>query len=198
MRSTKQVKYVGSQAQPIVLIGFMGCGKTTLGRLLADRLGLRFLDLDQLIVKQAGRPISEIFAREGEKGFREREAKALKAALKPGAVVALGGGTVVKPANRAVLKRSGAVVVWINPAWGAIWERLSQLDARKRPLLWDVEYARPRSEAQTKKLWQTRRDAYDRAAAIKLRIRSGEPERSTLSRLVALLAIEEGAPPSNR
>lgn len=187
MRSTKQVKYVDLAAQPIVLIGFMSCGKSTLGRMLAAHLKLRFTDLDQCIIKQAGRRIADIFAREGEEGFRAREARALKATLKPGKVISLGGGTVMKPSNRALIKRSGAVVVWINPPWSAIWRRLSKLDPKKRPLLWDSESERPRGETQIKKLWQARRTAYKNAAHVALTVSGGESETETLERLINIL-----------
>ena len=65
----------------VVLIGFMGTGKTTVGRILAEKLGRPFVDLDEVIVRQAGRSVPEIFAADGERGFRARERDALKRAL---------------------------------------------------------------------------------------------------------------------
>jgi len=82
---------------PIFLIGFMGSGKTTVGRLLADRLGWAFADLDDLIVRSAGLTVAEIFAREGEEGFRRRETEAVRgAAGRQRSVVATGGGAACR------------------------------------------------------------------------------------------------------
>jgi shikimate kinase len=96
---------------PVFLIGFMGSGKTTVGRLLAARLGRAFVDLDDLIVQAAGAPIPEIFSREGEAGFRRRETEALRAAAAgPGTVVATGGGAACREENLALMLASGRVV----------------------------------------------------------------------------------------
>jgi shikimate kinase len=96
---------------PIFLIGFMGSGKTTVGCLLAARLGRVFADLDDLIVEAAGVPIPEIFAREGEAGFRRRETEALRAAAAGrGTVVATGGGAACREENLTLMLASGRVV----------------------------------------------------------------------------------------
>ena len=96
---------------PIFLIGFMGSGKTTVGGLLATRLGRIFADLDDLIVEAAGLSIPEIFAREGEAGFRRRETEALRAAAAGrGTVVATGGGAACREENLALMLASGRVV----------------------------------------------------------------------------------------
>lgn len=85
----------------ITLTGFMGSGKTSVGRLVADALGCPFLDLDELIVKQAGKSIPELFASQGESAFRDMEAKVLAATVRKyasgTAVLSLGGGTVTVP-----------------------------------------------------------------------------------------------------
>jgi shikimate kinase len=96
---------------PIFLIGFMGSGKTTVGRLLAKRLGWSFADLDDLIVRSAGQTVPEIFAREGEEGFRRRETEAVRAAAAAGrSVVATGGGAACREENLALMLASGRVV----------------------------------------------------------------------------------------
>lgn len=90
----------------MAIVGYMGCGKTTLGRILARALKCEFVDLDRAIVKQAGKGITEIFAEHGEVRFRDLEHDALLDALEnkaPG-VVACGGGIVVRQENRALLK----------------------------------------------------------------------------------------------
>lgn len=98
----------------IVLIGMMGCGKSTLGRLLADRLGAPFLDLDEEIVRFEGRSIPELFAAFGEEGFRARETAALRRALVlPPQVIASGGGIVTREENIALM-RPRALVIWLR------------------------------------------------------------------------------------
>jgi shikimate kinase len=90
----------------IVLVGFMGAGKTTVGHLLAARLGLPFVDSDQVIEQQAGRPVRQIFARDGEPAFRDLEHQVIAALLDgPDLVLALGGGAIEHPGTRALLAR---------------------------------------------------------------------------------------------
>ena len=95
----------------VVLIGFMGTGKTSTGRILAQRLGRAFVDLDAKIEEEAGRSISEIFAAEGEAAFRAMEkAMVRRMAARRGLVISTGGGTVKDAANVAELKKNGAIV----------------------------------------------------------------------------------------
>lgn len=96
--------------RPIFLIGFMGSGKTTVGRLLAERLGRPFVDLDELISIGAGRSIPEIFAIEGEARFRQREAEALGAVSGGEAIVAIGGGAPAWGDNLSRMRAVGPVV----------------------------------------------------------------------------------------
>jgi shikimate kinase len=89
----------------VVLLGYRGSGKTSVGRALADRLWSSFVDTDEMIVKSAGRSIREIFESVGESGFRDLEMVALREALASGhEVVAIGGGAVLREENRAMLK----------------------------------------------------------------------------------------------
>jgi len=95
----------------IVLTGFMGTGKSAVGRRLAERLGVPFLDLDDLIERSAGMTISDIFAREGEAGFRRREREVIASlAGRQGCVIATGGGAVLDPENLRALKEGGLIV----------------------------------------------------------------------------------------
>jgi len=95
----------------VVLIGFMGSGKTTIGRRLARRLGYRFLDTDQFIEQEIGRTIAEIFASEGESYFRELETRvARRLPQLENTVIATGGGMPMTPGNLDLLKRAGPVV----------------------------------------------------------------------------------------
>jgi shikimate kinase len=117
----------------LVLTGFMGTGKSSVGRVAAAHLRFRFLDTDALIEAQAGKSIAEIFAEEGEAGFRLRE-RQMVAELKTcrRAVISTGGGLVVDPANLDSLREHSMVVcLWASPQ--TIFERTRY--ARHRPLL---------------------------------------------------------------
>jgi shikimate kinase len=96
------------------LIGFMGVGKTSIGRNLAKHLQLDFVDLDELIERESGKSIVEIFSKEGEKAFRRIETQMLHDVAQRGpAVVSTGGGTFTKPENRDIIRSSG-ISIWLD------------------------------------------------------------------------------------
>jgi shikimate kinase len=108
----------------VVLVGFMGSGKSSVGRELARRFGAPFVDVDERIELAAGCPIRDLFAREGEPAFREREKAALRDVLSvKGCVIATGGGAFADEENR-VLLRSYAPVVYLESAVETLLERL--------------------------------------------------------------------------
>ena len=110
----------------VYLVGMPGAGKSVVGRELAGRLGVPFVDLDAEIEREAGTSIAEIFQREGEASFRALEAAALvKASMEDPAVVACGGGIVLEPANRITLRNTGVAVYLDVP--------LDELQRRVRP-----------------------------------------------------------------
>lgn len=102
---------MSQRKKPLILIGFMGTGKTTVGKALADRLKLPLVDTDQEIEKKAGKRISELFQEFGEEGFRDLESQVLRQVLagEPG-VVTTGGGIVLRSENVRMMKESGWVV----------------------------------------------------------------------------------------
>lgn len=120
----------------IYLTGMMGCGKTTLGALLAEQAGAEFLDMDAQIVKKAGKSIPQIFAESGEDGFREIETRVLlEIAERDGLVVACGGGVILLERNVKLMKQSGKIY-FIDRAPEEI---LRGMDMSGRPVLRDGE-----------------------------------------------------------
>jgi shikimate kinase len=99
---------------PIFLVGFMATGKTTVGRILAARLGWKLVDLDEVIAREAGRSVAAIFEAEGEDGFRAREARALRAvSTEPRTVIATGGGAACRDGNIETMLDAGRVVALV-------------------------------------------------------------------------------------
>lgn len=122
----------------VVLVGMMGAGKSSVGRALAARLRMPLVDLDDAVEAAAGRPVAEIFAAEGEPGFRDREEQALALALAgPPAVVATGGGVVERGVNRQALGADGVTVVWLDAPLAVLAGRVG--DGQGRPLLSEAE-----------------------------------------------------------
>jgi len=124
----------------LFLIGYRGTGKTTVAQLLAQQLGWRWLDMDQVFETEVGCSISEFFARKGETAFRERESSLLqRLADLENVVVATGGGVVIAPANRAILRKLGHVV-WLKAEPDAIAARLAgdPRTSSQRPALTDL------------------------------------------------------------
>ena len=118
----------------LFLYGPPGSGKSTIGRLLSRSLNVEYLDLDTLIEDSAGKAVSQIFADEGEAGFRKRESEMLtKVASRDSGVIALGGGTLLEEANRQTAEQAGRVVV-LDASVKTIHTRISNAPG-KRPLL---------------------------------------------------------------
>ena len=120
----------------ITLTGFMGSGKTTVGKVLADFLGCPFMDLDDLVVKKAGKSIPDIFAQDGEPAFRELEAQVLRKTVakyaESTAVLALGGGAVLAPASAALLHEK-TVCIYLRATLDTLLARLEG-ETAGRPL----------------------------------------------------------------
>lgn len=141
----------------LYLVGFMGCGKTTVGRMLARRLGWRFSDLDEEIEARAQMTISEIFERFGEEQFRQLEHEALKRRIADIArgvpwVVAVGGGCFAQPRNYQLISDNG-VSIWLDAPLEMLRARVAQSSAR--PLA--------RDPAKFEELYHARRPFYEKA-----------------------------------
>lgn len=143
----------------LILCGFMGCGKSTIGRKLAAKLEKEFVDMDRYIEAKENMTVSEIFEKYGEEKFREIETEACKElALKSDLIIAAGGGTLTFQRNIDILKETGRII-YIDVKYEMLCERLKR-DTR-RPLL-QVEN---RNEV-IKELLEKRRPIYERAASI--------------------------------
>jgi shikimate kinase len=142
----------------VYLVGFMGCGKTTVGTKLAQRLAWRFVDLDVCIEEEEGRTIAEIFARAGEAAFRRKERETLQRVLEGGVqgggrVIALGGGTFAQPPNFEMLQSARAITVWLECPVEELLLRCALLT--NRPLF--------RDEASFRELYEQRLPFYHQA-----------------------------------
>jgi shikimate kinase len=165
----------------IVLVGFMGAGKSTVGSLLADRLGLPFTDSDQVIEQRAGRPVRQIFAEDGEPAFRALEHQVIAEILDgPARVLALGGGAVEHPGTRD--KLASAQVVYLHVSYEQALQRVGGDGApESRPLL-----ARPDLAV----LYQRRLGVYAGVATLTVPTDGRRPEAVTediLARTATLL-----------
>jgi shikimate kinase len=150
-----------------VVIGPPGSGKTTVGRLLAERLGTGFRDTDHDVEATAGKPISEIFIDDGEERFRALERSAVQAALaEHDGVLALGGGAILDAGTQADL--AGLPVVYLEVGLSDAVKRVGLASAR--PLL----VLNPRS--QFRKLMEERRPIYERLAAVRVATDEREPD----------------------
>jgi len=173
----------------VFLVGFMGAGKTSAGRRLAERLGWRFLDLDDVVEARAGCTVREIFRQSGEARFRWQEAEALESVLIAAGdeplVLALGGGAFVQPANAAALRQTGCPSVFLDASPEEL-RRRCMAHGDTRPLFQDA--------AQFEQLYASRRDAY--LAATERLDTTGLTFEQVTAALLRLLGFD-GAPPAS-
>lgn len=168
----------------VCLAGFMGCGKTTVGQLLARQMGWHFADLDALIEERAGLAISAIFERLGEPAFRELETKVLERTLgeavarERSTVIALGGGTVAQPQNMALLRNTGGVLVWLHCPIEELLARCATI--QNRPLF--------RDEQSFRKLYEQRLPYYEQTD---FRVDSSVEPRRVVEQILALGYFEK-------
>ena len=129
----------------IVILGFMACGKTTVGEELARQLNCGFVDLDAFISERHGRSPAQMITQDGQAAFRDLETLALRDVLqdRQAHVIALGGGTWMKAANRTMVALFDCVTVWLDTPFEICWDRISNSQV-VRPLAPNLETARKR------------------------------------------------------
>jgi shikimate kinase len=140
----------------IIIVGFMGSGKSTVARALSRRLNSVMIDLDTEIANTEGRSPKQIIEQEGESAFRRIESNLLERVLKEDSaqVIALGGGAWTVPSNRDVIAKSGATSVWLDAPFALCWQRIVE-SGSERPLA--------RNESQARVLYEERRASYGSA-----------------------------------
>ena len=141
---------------PIVITGFMGCGKSEVARCLAQRLELEMVDLDEVITKLEHRSPAQLISEAGEPRFRAIETRTLTSLLNENrvGVIALGGGAWIESANRDLIAESGSTSVWLDTPFTVCWKRI-EADPKDRPL--------GKTRQQANELFQRRRPIYQTA-----------------------------------
>ena len=164
----------------IFLVGFMACGKTTVGAALAARLNRQFVDLDPLIAAKAGCSIAELIARDGEQRFRQMETETLReAAQNAQLVIAPGGGAITRSENRAVMEAAG-LTIWLDALFELCWRRIQQ-DAVVRPLA--------PTEAAARERYERRLPLYAQST-IRIPIHEAQMPEDTAARIAAAIRAQ--------
>ena len=152
---------------PKVLVGFMGAGKTTIGRLLDPA----FVDMDALLVQRLEMPISDYFARFGEESFRQQESLLLQDLLEQEtSVIATGGGIVLRPENRQLLKKNPCNI-YLQIDFDRLYQRLATDPVNKRPLFLD------KSQEEFQALFEQRLPLYEEVATHVIDVADKTPEK---------------------
>ena len=143
--------------RPIVITGFMGCGKSKVARALARHLEIPIVDLDDVITARQGRTPAQLINEAGEPAFRSIESNTLRELLKtmPAGVIALGGGAWIEETNRELIEQHGCLSVWLDVPFEVCWARIEASD-EDRPL------GKTRDQAQA--LYEHRKPIYQLAA----------------------------------
>jgi shikimate kinase len=164
---------------PIVILGFMACGKTEVARALAARLDLALVDLDDKIATLHGRTAAQLIVEEGEPAFRAIETQTLHDILKIHAhsVIALGGGAWITDENRKLIAAYRGVAVWLDTPFEVCWQRIESA-AEDRPL--------GRTRAQAEERFHQRRPIYQ-LAGIHIAVMAHEAVDDTVARIAVAL-----------
>lgn len=165
---------------PIVIIGFMGCGKTAVAHALSQRLNLPVVDLDRMIAEQHGKTAAELIREDGEPAFRAIETKALHQLLESAyeGIIALGGGAWITEVNRKLMDQYGCVSMWLDTPFDVCWQRIESSE-EDRPL--------GRTREQAEQLYHVRQPVYQQAS-IRISVQPHETLENIVARVEAALA----------
>lgn len=165
----------------LILIGFMGCGKTSVGKRLAKATERKFVDIDRYIEEKENRKVSEIFAAEGEPFFRQLETQAVKTLSQmQNLIIACGGGTVLRRENVDAFHATGGLILFLDVPIAVLQQRLK--NDTKRPLL-----QQPNRERIIEKLHRERYPLYRKAADV--RLYSGAFSQTVVKRVLAMQKV---------
>lgn len=164
----------------LVIIGFMGSGKTAVAQSLATQLNLATTDLDNFITDTDGRTPAQIITQDGEQVFRAIETKALRELLQTtrAGVIALGGGAWIEETNRRLIKENNCLTIWLDTSFEKCWKRI-QASAADRPL--------GKTQEQARDLFERRRPTYQ-LATLHIEVLSDETAAELATRIKARLA----------
>ena len=167
--------------RPIVITGFMGCGKSKIARALAESLDVPMVDLDQSITARTGQTPAQLIREEGESAFRKIESEALCEVLHSGdaGVIALGGGAWIEATNRELVDKYSGVSVWLDVPFEVCWSRI-ETGGEDRPL------GQSRSEASA--LYERRRPIYQ-LARIHVSVSGNEDPDELISQIRSVLSV---------
>jgi shikimate kinase len=173
--------------QQLIIVGFMGSGKTTVAREVARRLNHAVVDLDDSITISTGRSPAEIIRQDGEPGFREIETRLLGKVLEQNsaAVIAAGGGAWTTPQNRRLISKVGARTVWLDTPFELCWKRL-QSNEETRPLAPSLQAA--------EQLYQNRRPIYE-LADLRITVAEDDSVDEIAGRIVSLVTHSQNRKP---
>lgn len=169
--------------RPIVITGFMGCGKSKIARALARRLDIPIIDLDDIITARQGRTPAQLITEDSEPAFRAIESNTLRETLKtiPAGVIALGGGAWIEESNRELIDQYSCLSIWLDVPFEVCWARI-ETSAEDRPL--------GRTREQALKLYERRQPIYQ-LAAIHIQRMPDEDLEDLISRIIKKLATDE-------
>ena len=181
-KPTKETRVTYHLSKTLVLVGLMGAGKTAIGSLLAQRLGVSFVDSDEEIIRAANMSIAEIFERDGEGFFRQKESQIIERLL-GGAphVLSTGGGAFLSQKNRDIIAQNG-VSVWFHADLDTLWYRVR--DKNTRPLLMV-----PNPRAKLQELYETRNTEYAKAQ-ITVKGEKNNSKEAMVDRVIAALLAD--------
>ena len=169
-------------SKTLVLVGLMGTGKTAIGSLIADRIGVEFIDSDEQIVQAANMSIPEIFERDGEDFFRLKETQVIRRLLSAEPhVLSTGGGAFLSDENKKMIAKSG-VSVWLDADFDTLWDRVK--DKKTRPLLM---VANPKEKL--KELYEARNPEYAKAQ-VSVKALSNQTKEVMVERVIKRLLTD--------